>query len=445
MRRGAWAFVIGLVGAASPLSAGLVRVDLDDIAPAQFEGGLLDRTGQFESMIPGQEIAAWITQFIPIESQKLLTLTQCRGGDMLADFAAPDANIAVISATSPRQNAYYDGYHTTAALELKPGSGRTAQTVHDLATAAKKPNETPATAGALAPGSFSLENTSVSGDVRSRHVLIYAGLPEAKDNADRDAIIGNFQGQFNTSVATIGSGGTGGWSLAATAENLRTAIKQVGQTMAASADPSKEQFILFAGDHGTARLIEELPDPVTVTPGNGIKGANFPSFTDAQIESSELGAPGDTAGGFSVFIPFEDGFTHAIPDPFNYESFFKPGDWSLTLHQAGEEAVLEQLDLFEEIPYEIGDPASGGNTIGDVEGEGVYLFFPIDFATFTAEDFNTTLDIDIVNSTSGASLGSYDIASFQQESGALARLPEPAAPLFLMLSLALTLRRSRAL
>src|SRR6185436_7101354 len=113
-----------------------------------------------------------------------------------------------------------------------------------------------------------------NGAVSSRHIIIFAGQPDSRtefvvrngamtvpatagqkerfsDVGDRDQIQSNFVGQAHTTVSAVGGNpGAEGWDYPGDLEGLHKAIKAAGEAIEASADPSKEQFILFVTDHG---------------------------------------------------------------------------------------------------------------------------------------------------------------------------------------------------
>lgn len=252
--------------------------------------------------ISGSALRSMLDDCIPVAARKLLIFTQCYGGSLASDPALVDApNIAIASATSPNQTGKYGGYHDDAARALRPESGRTALDLHQAASHGKmtvapspfgaqvpkgelmKSSEWPRTAGGLALSDFSLEPVSVAGAVKSRHVVVFMGQPEAKtvsvqthdgtitipsaqgasvvidDVADRNAIQEIFHNQPNTTVHTAGgspsagnpAAGQNGWEFPGDAEGLKRAMRAAGDAIRNSPDPAAEQFILFVGDHGS--------------------------------------------------------------------------------------------------------------------------------------------------------------------------------------------------
>ncbi|MEW5925570.1 MAG: hypothetical protein AB1746_16430, partial [Candidatus Zixiibacteriota bacterium] len=183
-----------------------------------------------------------LDQYIPESSaqSRLLIFTECYAGDKLDDFA-DNPKTTVISATVAGQTAQYGGYHDDAADSLYAGPGRTADDVHAAGIAGKGPGETPPPR--QGPNA-SLEPTDPAGTIKSRHVLVFNGMPNAQDNADRDAIENNFAGDPNTTVTTCGGNGTG-YDYPGTRAGLEAALNDISANMSPD-----EQFILFVGDHG---------------------------------------------------------------------------------------------------------------------------------------------------------------------------------------------------
>lgn len=261
-----------------------------------------------------------LLRHVPAESKKLLVFTQCFGGSIALSEGFRDMpNTAIASATSPNQLARYGGYDDDAARGLRPENGRTALDLHrdglrgrSTALPAKdgtpqskefifKNGEWPVTAGALPLESFSLAPVTADGPVKSRHVVFYAGQPEDKqlelssedgytvnglrnrmpvevgDPAVRDRIKANFANQPNTTVRTVGGEpaagnsvtGQNGWDFAGTYEGLERAIKEAGDAIRNSPDPTSEQFILYVGDHGGQELVLTATS-VEVTANSGL-------------------------------------------------------------------------------------------------------------------------------------------------------------------------------
>jgi hypothetical protein len=204
--------------------------------------GTLPVNDDEESSIRGKGLFEMLNQHIPVTKSHsaLLIFTQCYGGNMMDNFRGR-AKTGVTSASSRDETAKYGGYHEGAAEALKPGPGRTSDDVHADGIANKKNGEHPVKAGETIP----LTPTNPAGPIKSRHVLVYAGKPEYRDNIDRIKIQNNFANQPNTTVTTVGGSGGPGWDYAGTREGLRKALEEIGQQM-----NSDEQFILFVTDHG---------------------------------------------------------------------------------------------------------------------------------------------------------------------------------------------------
>jgi hypothetical protein len=205
--------------------------------------------------IKDSELRNMLDTFIPTTKSHstLIVLTQCYGGDtMEALTGRPETT--VLSATSPGETAQYGGYDDDSTIALKPGANRTSDDVHNAGVAGKDPTETPQKSGPTA----SLQPTNEDGDIKSRHVLVYAGIPwtsssQPADNWQRDTIENNFAGEYQTTVTTVGGDGTGGWDYPGTFTGLQDAIKDIGQKM-----NENEQFILYVTDHGDIDAYEYL-------------------------------------------------------------------------------------------------------------------------------------------------------------------------------------------
>jgi hypothetical protein len=420
--------------AAAPARAGLVIVPLID--PAKEKGTLV--TNDAKSYVYDDELAKWIDELIPSSANRLLVFTQCFGGNMVDDYQGK-SNTAVASAGSPGQYTVYDGYHDDAAKALKPGAGTSGKSVHDAGSAGRVPDkklfpftsfqEQPSSGGGLPLQSFSLEPTSPSGDVQSRHVLVYAGAPRApQDDADRDAVEQNFAGQPNTTVRSVGDKSQAGWDRPATPENLRKAIQEIGEEIAASPDPSKEQFIFFGGDHGDYHG-QVFLNPVTrekfvVQPGDTLRGQGFSGFDGAKLDPAILEqAPGNRPG-FSVFVPFDGSTPHPVPEALaSYTPFFGPGSFSLSVGPTGGPPLISISD-FLELPYELADMGATTDVLGDFPGEGVQLFFEVPESFFVASFFDVSLDLDVTNHTASP----QGIQWLSQDSGEVPRMiPEPSS------------------
>lgn len=347
------------------------------------------------------ELDQMIDSVVPPSAKRLIVLTQCYGGDCLDNFTG--TNTAVISATSSGQTAKYGGYDDDAANACRPGAGRTGQTVHDAGTAGKHSTETPSTGGGLAPGSVSLEPVTADGAVRSRHVIVYAGMPDSKgrDDSQRDKIKANFAGQANTTVTTVGGEGPQGkWDKHGWKRGLQEAINEAAAAIEAAPDPSKEQFLLFVTDHGDLHNVEHVTTPVP--PSNSVVVANVAAFASADFQEQVFDRPG-----FSITVDIAP-FTHEVGyDPTSYTPFFPTDAWRILLTSPLlADTIL--LTGFEERFIEAED-----GIVGNGPDEGVRLFFPMDPALFVDSFFDITYDVEIFNDTPET----YLVMEFSQDTG----------------------------
>ena len=366
-------------------------------APAAGTGTLATTQG---ASITDEKLADQIDLWIPAEVQRLIVFTQCYGGDCVDNFDGK-ANTAVASATQPGQLARYGGYDNDAADALKPGAGRTGKTVHDAGVAGKAASETPTTGGGLALDDFSLEDVTSDGDVRSRHVVVYAGQPDSaagRDNDQRDAIKANFAGKTNTTVSTVGGDGTGGWDEPGSSVGLARALAVVRRDILASPDPSKEQFILFVTDHGDKHK-KKTPATTTV-PGCFTMVCDpvllDPAFecwsgADTAIIGQMQNDPGNEPG-FSIFL---DAQANGIQIPDDGTTVFLPGELVLNMNHPVHGTI--PLENFGESVLELSGDLPGMGTVGDLPGEGVRVHFPLAEDLFIANFFDVIVEVDIVN------------------------------------------------
>ncbi len=230
------------------LLCALVLVSASLPAFAEKEATLCTSAG---ADVTESDLAGMISTYISPFANRMITFTQCYGGDCLDSFTG--SNTTVTSATSAGQEAVYGGYDDDAAEALRPGGG-TAGTVHDAGTAGRDSDETPTTGGGLSPDDFSLEPVDpIYGPVTSRHIVVYAGIPDSnpgRDNDQAQRIRDQFASEPNTTVTTVGGNGTGVWDHPGTAADLAGAIAYAGQMIDDSMFPENEQFILFVTDHG---------------------------------------------------------------------------------------------------------------------------------------------------------------------------------------------------
>jgi hypothetical protein len=346
------------------------------------------------------------------------------------DNFAGQTNTAVASATSPGQTASYGGYDDDAAGALKPGQGTNGQSVHDAGVAGKASGETPTTGGGLALSDFDLSPVDpTNGPVKSRHVIVYAGIPDGSPGRDNDqatTIVNNFAGQPNTSVTTVGGDGTGTWNHPGSAKGLRDAIKAAGQEIDESGHPGDEQFILFVTDHGD--LHDKQAVQTQVDGGTGKNLQQVQSFQSSDIQSTTQ----ITDPGFSVTIDlYQSGLTHAVGDPLNYTPFFQSGDWGLDLYAPdGTWNLTEFTETYIE---------DDNGIIGDAAGEGLKIEFDLDPDAWVESFFDVNYDVDIWNH-SGSTVF---VDSFSQDTGAVGKVPEPATLAMLTLGAVAMLRRRR--
>lgn len=228
--------------------------------PAPYVGYFPVMAGQGEVLpdIYDFDLRQMLDEYMPEYQSMLLIFTQCYGGDFLDNFAGKP-NTAVLSATSPGQQANYGGYENDASDALYPALGRTSDDVHAAGVGGKAPGETPQKIG----DAVSLELTNPAGAIRSRHVLYYAGLPDGAPGRDvdqRDIVRDNWRFKDNTTVTLVGAqedalgNAQPGWDYPATPRGLKAALKTIGEQMNAH-----EQFILFVSDHGgEIKKIEEF-------------------------------------------------------------------------------------------------------------------------------------------------------------------------------------------
>lgn len=371
-----------------------------------------------------EELAAFIDEYIPLESKKLLIFTNCYSGYFATHplFDRPD--FATMSSQVPGETAATSGFHLEASLALKPQNGRTAQHVYDAGYSgrwrapgetAEKPMRGQDSNGKnqMALSEFSLEKVTPTGDVRSRHILFYIGreifgkwrdpvtgeaekdlqgnFVNISEAIDRDRIKEAFKGEDNTTVRTVGCRpGDPGWDHPGRKRDLEIAFQKVKEEFDKSADKSKEQFIMWVGDHGEFFRT---------------KGVSFsiPSMSEGRTSLDAMNASmefesfvrGDTtnqvAFGFSepldgLNLPImRDGGGEYIP-------FYAPGDFMMeVVHPGGGDPLV--LTEFEERYEDDGD-----DIIGNQPGEGVEFRFPMDEGVFL-ERFcgGASLDINIVN------------------------------------------------
>ncbi len=158
------------------------------------------------------------------------------GGASLDTVSFNAGTIGWISATSPGEPSYMNGFHTGAAQALDPAL--TLVDVFDKGVATKHANENPTQFGA---------NLAIGG-LEGTHVLIYAGTfgpTPPHTQMDIDAVTANFASEPNTTVTTLAGS-------AATPANLKAAIQNIG----AQVNSPFKQFILFTTGHGANTTLD---------------------------------------------------------------------------------------------------------------------------------------------------------------------------------------------
>jgi hypothetical protein len=397
--------------------------------------------------IQDSKLASWISG-IDSSANRLLILTECYGGEVALQFTG--TNTAVTSATSlTSQTAYAGGYDTGAANALVPATGGNALGVHDLASLIKNPKESPTTGGGLALSSFPLDPVGTN-NIESRHIIVYAGRPTNDDTTNRDTIVKNFSKESNTTVTTVGGAGSAdGWNQPGTAAGLKDAIDSAKTAINNATNPSREQFILFVGDHGgereTQRVLVSLPpesgapitavDPTNPSPTqNGLLTFQSNPSSAAYMNPAMLG-PGTTPG-FSCFIDLSSTGNGRPVVTSSLSFIIEPSLWQMEVTpQTGPNAGHS---IFLSNPILLANDYNGDGIIGDAPGEGVTLEFPVDPSVMTSSFFDTYAEIQVFNGTSNT----WQVTDASQDTGDIAQAPEPAGIAWASLIL-LALRRSR--
>lgn len=218
------------------------------------------------------EIAQWIDHYFEdgskgngvVSSNILYIETQCfeegadnfnaETGESTGDAATDTVsftNTTYLGAQKPGVTSYYRGYHDDAAFALVPG--RTAAQVHTAGADGRDSRELPRIRG---------DFFRKVGGGTSTHVLVWAGQPNALDELDVVNIVLNFEGHPNTTVDILYGDGTTAFGAgvnsvgAATRDNLRSKIEEIGALMDDGAD---EQFVFFITDHGSSPYISAVP------------------------------------------------------------------------------------------------------------------------------------------------------------------------------------------
>ena len=416
--------------------------------------GLVRYDGNKARFISDRQLQQLIDAAVPAASKRLLIFAQCFGGEFAGSSLFNTANTATTSASAADEEAHYGGYHEDAADGLKPETGRTGQTVHDEGVAGRFNagvgyTENPKTGGGLALSGFSLEPITPTSTVKSRHILIYIGKPDRKvrrdpatgdkvpdaqgkdqfveDVADRDSIASNFSGQPNTTVHSVGGApdpsnptvGTNGWDRPGSFDGLAAALLDIKKEFDKAADPSKEQFILFVGDHGDYRTARSTNTNVPSTSRSVVAG-DF--AVPALTESAQIGLLGDFRNTPAVefFVDFT-GFFSPIEYDINgdYIPLHMPGDFAIDVTPIGGGTTVLLTDFFEEFRDD------GSDELGDAPGEGLQFRFAVDEATWMSWA-GQTVEIGVTNNNAF----DVEVATVTFSSGPLSRGPHLPDPIF---------------
>jgi hypothetical protein len=384
-----------------------------------------------------------LLDILPEDTEQLLIFTQCYAGNMANSKEFKDRpNTTILSGCGEGQEAKYGGYHDDAAKELRPGKGRTAKDVHDAGEEGKadefreggptpKPHaadiwdEKPFTAGKIKPEDFSLEPTSEEGPIHSRHIVIYGGKSDLKkdkvrevngrtkidpqngkekkfsDAQNRDTIKENFENQKDTTVKSCGgkpnkndpSKGEDGWDYPGNYESLKKAIEEAAEAIK-KAKPKKEQFILFASDHGDGERLDEFEDRKAKKKTKTSLSDPFKPFGKDSTYAHHILQDPKALPGFSVPLDFgrspltikADAFSKPLPN-------FKKGDFALEITAANGDQIL--LDSFKESVFIMGK----NGVVGHNPGDELKLFFPMDKHDFVKRTFGNSLKIALLNET----------------------------------------------
>lgn len=436
-------------GSVLVFSAGVVAGILDSAIAGVVQGTLCTTKGD---SITSDQLRDWIDELIPGGNQRLLVMTQCYGGNSATSFSG-SGGTSVVSATSAGQTAVYGGYDNDAAGALAPGAGNTGATVHAAGTAGKHASETPSTGGGAAAGGFSLAPVPAApapaDPIHSRHVLVYAGIPDGgggtSDVAQRNQIAANFAGQPNTTVTSVGGAGGGGWNHAGSAAGLRQALKDIGTTIAGSPQPTKEQFIMYITDHGdlhnkeSKEVVTGINQTVPLTPS-----APFRTFTPVELPPTHLAQDPSNSAGFSVFLPFHDGSSSIFTAPESALPYFPANCWQLNLDNTSPSGADYLLGNSSDLMLEL----NGNGIVGDFPGEGIRVNFglphPDTSSLFIDSFFDVFYNVSLSNFTNFSTHpGNYLVGEFSQDTGNIAKVPEPSTTVFAAVAVLASLRRRR--
>jgi len=340
------------------------------------------------------DLADMVLGYIPADNcqSRLIILSQCRGGDSFEAMnaraqAAGDTSLAILSGTSPGENATYGGWDKGALYGLYPGA--TADSIMASGNAVKKATETPMSNGRP----FTLTPMRAGGPVKSRHVLVYAGAPEPEDNADLQIVKEAFGHESQTEVTSVGGFGTDGWGAMATKANLESALNAIAQKM----NPS-EQFILIVLDHG----------------GMGCRRKSTIRVSGGRMRLPPLSPPAEIVGDVTSTTENDDGTGISLKFPAS-------GPVNPLTLPPGQVGVM------------VGTQAFGGSSTWhvDLNGDGLvqineyyYMFFPIPEAALIPQaDPVPEIDLSVVN----YGTTEFEIESVDMLLGALPKRPGPTS------------------
>jgi hypothetical protein len=359
-------------------------------AQAQFDGRMIGTRGTMctcddaDGPIYDTELAEMIGAKIPDCVKKLLVFTQCYGGDFLDNFAG-DPNTAATSANEPGKPAYYGGYDDDAAAGLRPGAGRTAGDMHGDASApgAKDPRETPQTGGGLPVGGFPLDPVGTNG-ISSRHILFYAGKPNAADDGYLDTIRDNFAGEANTTVRGVG-GAPGHYDHPGTHKGLQDALDEIAAEIAASPSPCREQFILFVSDHGDLHTVNPTR---SICPPFGILPYTLPGYQSPHVPIEPWLWTPDNITSLSVWFPLGETGELFMPGAGRY---IPNGQFRLRVTTpSGMMTLSQSVETYVELD---------GFDVGNRPMEGVRLSFRIPENLMIDSFFDVFVNVELMNFT----------------------------------------------
>jgi len=391
--------------------------------------------------ISDRQLSEMIDAVVPNETERLLIFAQCYGGAFATSEHFNKPNTATMAGTHPNQTARYGGYHQAAAKALRPGKDPmtdqnfTGQTVHDAGVAARfedgsgdtDATEQPTVGGGMALSDFSLESVVLSGTgVQSRHIVVFAGQPGVgaaknkdgdkiwgSDSEDRKNIRQNFFWEAGATVHTVGYDGTGGWDHPGTAKGLKAALEEVREQLTyPGVDPSKEQFIFFAGDHGEYRRARQIS--ATIPSGaRSVVNVEFAALSPANEDAVVWGSKRTSV---SFFVPFDEFYWPIQRDQDgNYLPSHGEGDFIVDITPVGGAARKDTLVLTEFFELFRDE---GSDVLGDSPGEGLEFRFEIDKASFLALA-GSTLEIGITN----ANPFPVTVGAFTLSAGAIPKGP----------------------